>query len=257
MKIVTWNVNSIRTRMDRLLAFLEREDPDVVCLQELKVTDENFPSEPIEKAGYHLAINGQKTYNGVAILSKKELSNVSSGMADTAWDDQARLVGADIDGIRIYSAYFPNGGAIGSDKWEFKLGWIKRLKQHLETRHRPDEPLLVCGDTNVALEERDVANPEKWADSVLFAKPAREALRDLMGWGLVDVFGKLNPEGGVYSWWDYRQLSFAKGDGLRIDHILASEPIAKRANQAWVDRDERKGKQPSDHAPVIVTLTRS
>lgn len=254
MKVVTWNVNSVRTRLDRLLAFLEREDPDIVCLQELKATEDKFPSDAVEAAGYHFAVNGQKTYNGVAVLSKSEPREISCGMDDTDWDDQARLLGVTIDDVRVYSAYFPNGGSIGSDKWEFKLGWIKRLRQYLADHHDPGDRLLVCGDSNVAIADSDVANPEKWADTVLFAEPARAALKDLMDWGLTDVFGKLNPDGGIYSWWDYRQLAFPKGDGLRIDHILATEPMAQLASEARVDRDERKGKQPSDHAPVIVTF---
>jgi exodeoxyribonuclease-3 len=254
MKVATWNVNSIRTRLDRLLAFLDREQPDIVCLQELKTTAENFPTEAIEAAGYRCAVHGQRTYNGVAILSREKPVEISRGFGDTAWDDQARLVGATVDDIRIYSAYFPNGGEIGSEKWAFKLGWIERLRQFLQENHRPKERLLICGDTNVALNESDVANPDKWADSVLFAEPARDAIRGLLDWGLVDVFGRLNPRGGVFSWWDYRQLAFPKGDGLRIDHVLATEPLASIASEARIDREERKGKQPSDHAPVLAVF---
>lgn len=252
MKVITWNVNSIRSRLERLLAVLERHDPDVVCLQELKTVEENFPYEPLRDAGYRAAVLGQKTYNGVAILSKSEPEDVQRGVDDNPEDPQARLISAVVGDVRIFSAYFPNGGTVGSDKWEYKLKWIRRLTAKLAADYSPDDRILICGDSNVAIRETDVANPDKWTDSVLFHPDARDALRDLTDWGLVDVFAKLNPDGGVYSWWDYRQLSFPKNDGLRIDHVFATKILARNAETAVVDRDERKGKSPSDHAPVIV-----
>ena len=258
MKILTWNVNSVKTRLERLIACLERHQPDIVCLQELKTVEEKFPFEAIREAGYHAAVFGQKTYNGVAILSKQEPQDIRLGIDDDVDDPQARLVSAQISDVRVISAYFPNGSTVGSDKWEYKLAWMARLRALLERSYSPDQPLLVCGDTNIAIHDSDVANPDNWADSVLCAAPGREALQHVLDWGLRDVFGELHPEGGIYSWWDYRNLGFPKNDGLRIDHILATRPLADSCTEASVDRDERKGTKedkPSDHAPVIAVFS--
>lgn len=252
MKIITWNVNSIRTRLERLLGVLERHEPDVVCLQELKCPEDELPLLELRGAGYHAAAHAQKTYNGVAILTRDEPADVVRGFDDgAAEDEQARLVSATLGGVRIISAYFPNGRSVGSDKWDYKLKWMARLRGALERRAAPTDPLVLAGDFNVALDDKDVANPEKWADSVLYHPDVRAALDGVASWGLRDVVRPHHPEGGVYSWWDYRRLAFPKGDGLRIDHVFATEPMAARCIGARVDRDERKGKQPSDHAPVI------
>ncbi|MDX9857771.1 MAG: exodeoxyribonuclease III [candidate division Zixibacteria bacterium] len=254
MKIITWNVNSIRSRLARLLAVLERHQPDIVCLQELKTIEDNFPRDEISSAGYHAAVFGQKTYNGVALLSKSEPGDIRRGFDDGSDDPQARLISADIDGVRVICGYFPNGGTVGSEKWEYKLDWMKRLRAKLDRDFDPSQLLLLCGDTNVAIDDSDVANPVSWADSVLCAPPARDALARICDWGLVDVFRRKSPDGGVYSWWDYRQLAFPKNDGLRIDHILATASLAKTCVASQIDRDERKGQQPSDHAPVIAVF---
>jgi exodeoxyribonuclease-3 len=254
MKIATWNVNSIRAREERLLAWLEREQPDVSCLQELKVTDEDFPFDELDAAGYHAAVFGQKTYNGVAILSRSDTTNVRRGMDDGVDDPQARLIQADVGGVRFVNGYFPNGKEVGSPKYEYKIAWMKRLVEHLQRTAKPSDDLVLCGDFNVAPYEDDVANPEKWQHSVLCHHEAREALEAIRDWGFTDVFRVHHPGGGVYSWWDYRMLGFPKGDGLRIDHIYATESVATRCSGARVDRDERKGKKPSDHAPVIAEI---
>ena len=251
MKVTTWNVNSIRSRLERLLRWLEKTRPDVVCLQELKATDEAFPYEVIQEAGYQAVVLGQKTYNGVAILARDEPTDVERGLGDDEEDSQARLVAADVAGVRIISAYVPNGQTVGSEKYAYKLAWMGRLRRYLEDRHRPTEPMVLCGDFNVALDDLDVANPEKWAGSVLCHPASRDAFEQVRQWGLTDVFRQHHPEGGIYSWWDYRMLAFPKNDGLRIDHILATQPLAKRCTGAEIDRDERKGQKPSDHAPVI------
>ncbi len=251
MKIVTWNVNSIRAREERLLKFLDREQPDVVCLQELKVTEDDFPFITVESAGYRAQVYGQKTYNGVAILSRDEASNVVRGMGDDVDDPQARLIRVETMGVRVVNGYFPNGRAVGTEHYEYKLTWMKRLRDMLAQDASPNDDLVLCGDFNVAPDDSDAANPEKWSESVLCDAEARAALEDLGDWGLEDVFRKHHPEGGVYSWWDYRMLGFPKGDGLRIDHIFATPSMARRCTGARVDRDERKGKKPSDHAPVI------
>ena len=255
MKIATWNVNSIRARLDRLLAWLKRAAPDVVCLQELKVATEEFPVYPIQALGYHAVVHGQRTYNGVAILSRSEPSEVRTGMGGEAKDEEARLISATVEGIRVVSAYVPNGQVVGGDKWAYKLDWLGRLGGWLGREHSPGAPLVLCGDLNVAPEDRDVARPEEWRDTVLCHEDARRALRDVLAWGLVDAI-RLHHQGpGPYSWWDYRQLGFPKGNGLRIDHILLTRPLVGRCANAWVDRDERKGKVPSDHAPVLIELT--
>lgn len=252
MRIITWNVNSIRTRLERLLKLLERHRPDVVCLQELKVAEEEFPSLDLKQGGYHSAVFGQRTYNGVAILSKSAPESVTTSMNDGVDDPQARLVSADVDGIRVISVYVPNGGAFGSEKWDYKLDWYRRLREYLDNRASADEPLAICGDFNIAPDDADVHNPELWKDSVLCHPEGRAAFRNLLDWGLVDAFRAKHSDGGIYSWWDYRRLGFPKNDGLRIDGVLVTKALADRLEDAFVDRDERKGKQPSDHAPVVV-----
>lgn len=254
MLLGTWNVNSIRARLDRLLAWLERIGPDVVCLQELKVADTEFPIDAIRGAGYHAAVHGQPTYNGVAILSREEPADITVGFGDGVADDQARLIAASIGGTRVVSAYVPNGQVVGSDKWAYKLRWLERLGAWLARHHTPDGPLVVAGDFNVAPDDRDVARPGEWRDSVLCHAEARQALAAVAGWGLVDAIRLHDPGPGPWSWWDYRQLAFPKGNGLRIDHVFLTAPLAQRCTAARVDRDERKGRLPSDHAPVVVTV---
>lgn len=254
LTIATWNVNSIRARLERLLAWLDRTAPDVVCLQELKVPDEEFPLAEIEAAGYHAVFHGQRTYNGVAILSRTEPRDVAIGLDGGTEDDQARIIAATVADIRFVSAYFPNGQVVGSDKWSYKLAWMARLERHLADRYRPDQPFALCGDFNVAPEDRDVARPEEWSASVLCHPDARQALARIGGWGLVDTI-RLHEQGpGPFSWWDYRMLAFPRGNGLRIDHLFVTEPVARRCTRGWVERNERKGKLPSDHAPVLIEL---
>ena len=254
MKIATWNVNSIRVRMERLLAWLAKVQPDVVCLQELKVTDDALDTAPLAEAGYHAAVHGQKTYNGVAILSRVEPAQVECGLGDGVDDPQARLIAADVGRVRVISAYFPNGSPVGTQKWTYKLEWMARLGTYLHRNVDPAEELVLCGDFNVAIDDKDVARPAEWADSCLCQPAAREALAAIRDWGLVDVFRKHHPQGGIYSWWDYRQLGFPKNNGLRLDHIYATRPLADLCTSAEVDRDERKGEKPSDHAPVVAVF---
>jgi exodeoxyribonuclease-3 len=255
MRIATWNVNSVRARMERLMAFLARHQPDVLCLQELKVTDTEFPRLELEAAGWRAAVHGQKTYNGVAILARTEPEDVRIGLGDDVDDDEARLIGATVQGVRVLSAYVPNGKVVGSDKWAYKLAWLERLRGHLARHHTTAQPLALCGDFNVAPEDRDVARPEEWQGTVLCHEEARERLRSLTSWGLVDAIRLHHTGDGPWTWWDYRMLGFPKGNGLRIDHILVTPPLASRCTGASVDRDERKGKLPSDHAPVLADFT--
>ena len=256
MKLVTWNVNSVRVREARLLAFLTREQPDVVCLQELKVVDEDFPAEAIDAAGYEAVTFGQKTYNGVGILAKKgaPITNVSRSLEDGADDPQARLIAADVMGVRVVSVYVPNGGEIDSDKWTYKKAFLQRLQAYARTRAGLDRKAVICGDFNIAPESRDVAKPDRWKNSVLFHPEMTGAFQSLLDLGLVDTQRIHHAADGPYTWWDYRMLAFPKGDGLRIDHILASASLASECVEVRVDRDERKGAQPSDHAPVVAVF---
>ena len=256
LTIATWNVNSVRSRLDRLLAWLERRRPDVVCLQETKVVDADFPRTAIEAAGYRCLINGQKTYNGVAILSRDEAQPIAGALPGDTPDSERRILAASVAGIAVASVYCPNGSEVGSDKYAYKLDWYRRLRQLLEQTWTPAQPLAVCGDYNVAPEDRDVWDPERWRGQVLFSEPEKEAFASLSGWGLEDTLRRLHPEGGLYTWWDYRFGAFHRGWGLRIDHILATPPLAARCVAVEIDRDERKGEKPSDHAPVIATFAR-
>lgn len=263
MKLAAWNVNSIRARHDRVLAFLERERPDALCLQETKVTDNVFPHDALAEVGYHAAAYGQKTYNGVAIISRAEPQNVVRGFDDGQEEDpQARLIAADVDGVRVVSAYFPNGKSVGTDKWQYKLAWMQRLRAYLD-RLDAAAPVALLGDYNVAPEDaRDVANPDKWQGSVLTHEQARQSVEALRAWGLMDAVRLVDHGPGPWSWWDYRTMGFQRGDGLRIDHVYVTPPLARRVADAYVDRDERRdtsaepgGSKPSDHAPVVVELS--
>jgi exodeoxyribonuclease-3 len=255
MRIATWNLNSVRAREARLLAWLAARQPDLLCLQELKAADEDFPSAAVEAQGYRVALYGQRTYNGVAILSRAPLAEIEKGFGDGDEEAQARLISARVEGIRVICAYFPNGGEVGSEKFVYKLRWMERMRGYLERTLQKDKPAVLCGDFNVAPEDRDVARPEEWKESVLCHPDARAALARIAELGLVDTFRKHHSEGGYYSWWDYRMLGFPKNNGLRIDHILATESLAARCSDAEIDRNERKGKQPSDHAPVLATFS--
>jgi exodeoxyribonuclease-3 len=250
MKIAAWNVNSVRARLERLVEWLKRVQPDVVCLQELKCTDAEFPREAVREAGYHAAVHGQKTYNGVAILAKEEPTEVLCGLSDGVEDSHARLIAATVGGVRVLSVYAPNGQEVGSPAYVYKLEWYGRLRRYLDARHRPDEPLVLCGDWNVAPEPLDVWDPPAWEGQTLFTEKERAALRELCAFGLTDTFRQRHPGVQKFSWWDYRMLAFPKNHGLRIDHILATAPLVERLVEADVDREARKGKQPSDHAPV-------
>ncbi|HTF35936.1 MAG TPA: exodeoxyribonuclease III [Myxococcota bacterium] len=255
MRIATWNVNSVRARAARLLAWLARKQPELLCLQELKAANDDFPSAAVEALGYQAAVHGQRTYNGVAILSRAPLAEVEMGFRDGDDDAQARVISARVGGIRVVCTYFPNGGEVGSEKFAYKLRWMERIYRYLERTLEKGESAVLCGDFNVAPEDRDVARPEEWKDSVLCHPEARAALARIADLGLVDTFRRHHSEGGHYSWWDYRMLGFPKNNGLRIDHIFSTEPLAARCIDAEIDRNERKGKQPSDHAPVLATFS--
>ncbi len=254
MKLVTWNINSIRARTGRLLAWIERERPDVLCLQETKTEDAGFPGDALRAAGYELATFGQRSYNGVAILSTRPLENVERGFGDGQPDDEARVIAATTHGVRVVCVYVPNGGDLASDKYPYKLTWYARLRSYLERTARASDDLVVCGDMNVTADDADVWSPEAWRDQIHCSPKEREALAELRAFGLVDVFRIHTPAGRVYSWWDYRGVAFFKDQGLRIDHILATEPMARRCTGSSIDRTARKGQDASDHAPVTATF---
>jgi exodeoxyribonuclease III len=254
MKLATWNVNSVRAREERLLRWLGAHQPDVLCLQELKVTEESFPLLAIRSLGYHAAVHGQKTYNGVAVLSRSEPEAVERGFGDGGDDSHARLVATRVGDVHVVSAYVPNGQEVGSEKWAHKLDWLGRLRAWLDRRFARTDLVALCGDFNVAPEARDVHDPAEWERSVLFHPEARAALEHVRAWGLVDALRLHHEAPGLYTWWDYRMLAFPRNRGLRIDHVLLSQPLAARCRSATIDRNERKGKLPSDHAPVVVEL---
>ncbi len=253
MQITTWNVNSAKVRHERIVAWLQNHAPDVLCLQELKGETESFPRIEFEALGYTSAVLGQKTYNGVAILSTHELTDVTYGLGDNAEDDQARFIAATTGGVRVLCAYVPNGGEVGGPRYPYKLEWLSRLHRYLEKEEDPSAPLALCGDFNVAPFDDD-SHPD-WHDTVLTHPDVRDALNKVASWGLEDVFRPHHPEGGVYSWWDYRRLGFPKNRGARIDHVYCTPSLAKRCTNAWIDREERKGEKPSDHAPVTAEFS--
>ncbi len=250
IKVVTWNVNSARARLERIKDFLRRHSPDVVCLQEIKSTDKTFPFEAVAQAGYRAAIYGQPAYNGVAFLSRTEADNVETGL-----DDQARVIAASFFGIRFVCVYVPNGQRIGSDKHAYKLQWLDGLGDFLQFQADIYGEFVVTGDFNVAPNDLDVAHPDEWDGKILCDPAARDKLSSLVErFRLTDVLRKHAGGAGVYTWWDYRTRAFQWNDGVRIDHIYATPGLADRTAQAWVDLDERDGKLPSDHAPVFARL---
>lgn len=254
MRIVSWNVNSIRAREDRVQRWVEDNRPDVLCLQETKVTDDKFPENLFKLQGYHSVFHGQKTYNGVAILTPHEIEASEVGFDGTEDEAGARLLGARVGGVWVYSCYVPNGQVIGSPASETKLRWLERLRTRLEQRHKRDEHLAVCGDFNIAIDDRDTHDPAFWQMQVLYHPSMRQALKQFQDAFLVDTFRLHHEEGERYSWWDYRQLAFPKNRGLRIDYVFASPSLAPLCSAADIDREARKGKSPSDHAPVWATF---
>lgn len=258
MKVITWNVNSIRTRLDRAVALLDRHAPDLLCLQETKVQDADFPVQAFEDAGYVCTPYGQKTYNGVAFLSREPLKTVHLGFADDPVPEQKRVITVDMPGLTVMNVYVVNGQALDSPKFAVKMKWLDSLAAWLHDSYQPTDPVLVVGDFNIAPEERDVHDPEKWRGKIHFTAEEHAKLALFTEWGLEDLFRMHEQGDGHFSWWDYRMGAFARGWGLRIDLALGTKSVAQRCTGVEIDREERKvgtgeGK-PSDHAPVIVHL---
>ncbi len=253
MKIATWNVNSLKVRLPQVLQWLQDNPVDVLCLQETKLTDDKFPLMEIQAAGYQAVFAGQKTYNGVAILSKLPMEDIVRNNPCFA-DDQQRIVGATIGGVRVICAYVPNGQEVGSDKYAYKLQWLDALRDWIANEEKAHEALAIAGDFNIAPEDRDVHDPLAWQGNVLVSEPERAAFRHLQEIGLKDAFRLFEQPEKAYSWWDYRMLGFQKNKGMRIDHILLSEALAKRCTACIIDRTPRKWPQPSDHTPVVAEI---
>jgi exodeoxyribonuclease-3 len=253
MRIATWNVNSLKARLPRVEEWLGYARPDVLCMQETKLADANFPAMAFSGLGYESASCGQGQWNGVAILSRVGLDDVTAGFSDQTEDEtvEARLVWATCGGVRVASVYVPNGRQVGSEHYAAKLEWLGRLRKHVELSCDPHAPLVLCGDFNVAPEDRDVWDPTKLHGGTHVSPPEREAVAAMKEWGLVDVFRRHYDDDRLYSWWDYRAGDFHQHRGLRIDLMLATEPLARRSTFALIDRFARKGKLPSDHAPLL------
>jgi exodeoxyribonuclease III len=253
MKLATWNVNSLNVRLPHLLTWLRDNPVDALVIQETKLTDDKFPRTEIEAAGYKAAFHGQKTYNGVALLSKSDASAVVKNIPGFN-DDQARVITGTLAGLRVVGAYFPNGQAPGTEKFEYKMQWLRALRDWLREELAQHSQLMLMGDFNIAPEDRDVYDPVAWAGQIHCTDEEREHFRHLLALGLVDAFRLFDQPPKSWTWWDYRNLAFRKNQGLRIDHILASEALRTAIKACTIDKAPRKSERPSDHAPVIVEL---
>ncbi len=255
MKIATWNVNSIAIRLEQVLDWLKTHDIDVLCLQETKCVDEKFPLEAINNFGYKAAFMGQKSYNGVAILSKHSITDIQYNFPDDDADAPKRLIAATVENIRIVNTYIPNGTELWTDKFTFKLDWLQRLRKFFDVTCNTDGDVLLCGDFNVAPDERDVWDVKTWEGKLHFTKPERAALDYVKKWGFVDVFRQINGDEQKFSWWNYREGAFFKNHGLRIDHIWTSKSLSEKCVGCWIDKTPRTLERPSDHTPVVAEFS--
>ena len=259
MKIATWNVNSIRTRLEHVTNWLQNNPVDVLCLQETKVVDQDFPAKPFQDLGYTPYISGQKSYNGVALISRQPLESVSTGFsailgADAVGelDEQKRVITGVLNDIRIVNLYVPNGSSVGSEKYQYKLRWLAVLQTYLAMLLEQSSALSVCGDFNIVLEDRDIYDPTGKENHIMASETERQALKQVLAVGLTDAFRKFNQETGHFSWWDYRAASFRRNLGWRIDHHYLSPELYERTTSCVIDVEPRKLEKPSDHTPVIV-----
>ena len=257
MRIATWNVNSVNARLETVLRWFEAAQPDVACLQEIKCVDEKFPAEAFERLGYNVATHGQKTYNGVAILSKSPLEDVTRGLPEADGDEQARYIEAVVSGpqpVRVASIYLPNGNPIGSEKFAYKLSWMARLQRHARNLLALEEPFALVGDYNVIPEPRDAEFPKNWANDALFQTESRAAFRALKNLGLTEAYLQADGAPGAYTFWDYQAGAWQRNNGIRIDHALLSPQAADRLAGVSIHRDVRAWDKPSDHVPLVVEL---
>lgn len=253
MRIATWNVNSLKVRLPHVLQWLAENPVDVLGLQETKTTDDKFPVAEIEAAGYQVAFSGQKTYNGVALLSRHPIIDVVKNNPHFA-DEQQRLIAGTVNGVRVICAYIPNGQSLDSDKYQYKLKWLAGLQTWLTAEWQAHPELALVGDYNIAPEDRDVHDPVAWQGNVLVSPAEREAFQRMLDLGFKDAFREFEQPEKMFSWWDYRQMAFRRNMGLRIDHILLSTPLAARCSACVIDKLPRKWEQPSDHTPVVATI---
>ena len=259
MRIATWNINGVKARIDNLLAWLKEASPDVVCLQEIKSVDEGFPADVLSDAGYNSAVHGQKGFNGVALLAKHPIEDVTRGLPDGDDDEQARFIVGLVapkggTAVRVASAYMPNGNPIGTEKFTYKLAWLKRLEDWTQSALADEEVLVIGGDYNIIPEPIDAKNPEAWTGDALYQPESRAAFRRLLALGLTDAVRAVDDRGGIYTFWDYQAGAWQKNNGIRIDHLLLSPEAADRLLEAGVDRYVRAWEKPSDHVPVWVEL---
>ncbi len=254
LKLATWNVNSLAVRLPQLLDWLAANPVDAIVLQETKLTDDKFPAAELEAAGYHVAFHGQKTYNGVALLSRQTAAEVVIKNIPGFDDDQARVIAGTVAGVRVIGGYFPNGQAPGTDKFAYKMRWLDALRAWLASELATHPQLVLMGDFNIAPEDRDVYDPIAWAGQIHCTDEERGHFKALLGLGLHDAFRLFEQPPKSWSWWDYRNLAFRKNQGLRIDHILVSDALKGRVSACAIDKLPRKNERPSDHAPVLVTL---
>lgn len=255
MRLATWNVNSLKVRIGRVEEWLADVQPDVLCMQETKLSDDAFPALTFQALGYETAHHGHGQWNGVAILSRVGLSDVVVNFDDgQPGDDEARIISATCGGVRVTSVYVPNGRGLDQDHYQYKLAWLARLRAHVAATSKPTDQLVVTGDFNIAPDDRDVYDPSKFVGATHVSPPERAELQALCDWGMTDVFRHFHDGDKLYSWWDYRAGDFHMGRGLRIDLVLATAPVLARATYSIIDRNARKGTSPSDHAPVIVDL---
>ncbi|MFQ6023130.1 MAG: exodeoxyribonuclease III [Acidiferrobacterales bacterium] len=250
MKIATWNVNSLRVRLNHVLNWISTHQPDILCLQETKITDADFPLDEIRQAGYVAVYAGQKTYNGVAILSRMPAEEVEGNIHGLS-AEQKRMISATYGELRVLNVYVPNGQTVGSEKYAYKLDWLDRLTAYIAEQLKRYPQLALLGDFNIAPAERDVHDPVMWEGSVLFSDKERAAFRMLLGTGLIDVFRKFEQPPNSFTWWDYRVGAFRRDLGLRIDHILCSAPLSDKCTGCTIDKEPRRRERPSDHAPVL------
>jgi exodeoxyribonuclease-3 len=250
MKIATWNVNSMNVRQPHVIEWLQNHEPDVLVLQEIKQITEKFPADKLKEIGYHSIASGQKTYNGVAVISKTRAIDPVTDFPDLE-DPQRRILATTINGVRVIDLYIPNGSEVGSDKYEYKLNWLAALYPFIKAEMKKYDRLVVLGDFNIAPADADVHDPEKWGEDILCSPPERKALSDLLDLGLTDVFRKFEHPEKTFSWWDYRAAGFRRNAGLRIDLILTTDTMTECCAASYVDKEPRVWERPSDHAPVV------
>ncbi len=251
MLLATWNINSINARLSHIQEFLDNYEPDILCMQETKVVDEKFPRDIFIDRGYEIEIYGEKSYNGVAIASKHAIADVARGFRIEIAKGSRRLISATIGDVNIVNLYIPNGQAVGSEKYHYKLEWLCALKLHIEENYKPHDKLVICGDFNIAPDDLDIYKPEEWNGSIMASPEERDHLESIKQWGFVDLFRQHHKEGGLFTWWDYQAGAFRRNAGFRIDHIWATESVAEHCSAVMIANELRKLDKPSDHAPVL------